>query len=92
MFSSKTTVTTGKIGAKLSKSIDDLMDKGSELLDAGMKVVDEAFKEADTSDNVRVSTTIRVRLTPEQIESLKAGAVLGFKAEGTTITLEVRGK
>lgn len=88
MFTSKTTVTTGNLGKKLSKSIDNLMDKGSELLDAGMKVMDEAFKEADTSVNVKVSTTIRVRLTPEQLEHIKMGATLSFTAQGVTILLE----
>jgi hypothetical protein len=95
MFTSKTTVVTGKMSKTLSKSVDDLMgkgsemlDKGMEMLDAGMKVMDEAFKETDTSANVKVSSTIRVRLTQAQLQQLKMGASLSFQAGGTTIRLE----
>lgn len=84
-FTEKTIVTTGKFsGSKLSKSIDALMDKGTEMLDAGMKVMDEAFKETDEA----VSTTIRIRLSAQQISDLQANRTLTFKADGTTIRLE----
>lgn len=85
-FEKKTVITsTGKFSSsKLSKSIDALMDKGTEMLDAGMKVMDEAFKETDEA----VSTTIRIRLSAQQISDLRAGRTLTFKTDGTTIRLE----
>lgn len=86
MFTRKTTVVTGKIGGKLSKSVDSLLEKGAEMLDAGMKVMDEAFKEAETDE--AVSTTIRIRLTKQQIADLQMNRTLTFKAEGVTILLE----
>lgn len=88
MFTKKTTVvtSTGKLSGKLSKSVDDLMAKGSEMLDAGMKVMHEAFKETGTDE--AVSTTIRIRLTAQQIADLQVNRTLTFKAEGVTILLE----
>lgn len=86
MFTRKTTVMTSKLGGKLSKSFDNLMARGSEMLDAGMEVMDEAFKEAETDE--AITTTIRIRLTAQQIADLQVNRTLTFKAEGVTILLE----
>lgn len=92
MFTEKTTVrrTTGKMSGKISKSVDDLMAKGSEMLDAGMKVMDEAFDEAFKGETLSeaVTTTIRIRLTTDQIDDLRVSRTLTCKAEGVTILLE----
>lgn len=89
MFTQKTVVTktTGKFSSsKFSKSVDSLLEKGTEMLDAGMKVMDEAFKETATDE--AVSTTIRIRLTLQQVSDLQTGKPLTFRADGTTIRLE----
>jgi len=90
MFTQKTVVTktTGNFSEKLSKSLDDLMNKGMETLDAGMKVLDEAFKETESDETESVTTTIRIILTPQHVSDLAANRTLTFKAEGVTILLE----
>lgn len=84
MFKKTVVVTSGKVGGKLSKSIGKMMDKASETLDAGMKVLDDVLDAADEA----VSTTIRIRLTPEQVSDLCEGHTLQFKADGTIIRIE----
>jgi polyhydroxyalkanoate synthesis regulator phasin len=90
MFTTRKTVvtTTGKFSSKLSERVDDLLGKGMETLDAGMKVMDEAFREAETDATEAVSTTIRIRLTSQQVSDLQAGRTLTFKTDSTTILLE----
>jgi len=90
MFTTRKTVvtTTGKFSSKLSERVDDLFGKGMETFDAGMKVMSEAFREAETDATEAVSTTIRIRLTSQQVSDLQAARTLTFKTDSTTILLE----
>lgn len=88
-FTKKTVVTT--VGGKLSKSVDkvmqkgsEMLDKGMEMLDAGMDMLDEALEHTET-----VSTTIRVSLSSEHVNALLKGRILEFKADSTTIRIEM---
>lgn len=90
MFTTKKTVVTTTRGSgsnKLWKSFDDLMDRSSELIDAGSKLLDEAFRGEEASE--AVSTTIRIRLSAQNISDLYLKKPLKFKTEGITILLEV---
>ncbi len=94
MVTRKTVVTTiRESGEGFSKSLDALFDKGKETLDAGMKVLDEAMKSIDPDPAETfevVSTTIRIRLTPQQVIDLQQGCMLTFSGGGTTILVEVK--
>lgn len=101
MFTTKKTIvrtSTGKFdSSKFSKTFDDLMNRGSdfleagmEMLDSGMKAMDEAFADAENSEETveTVSTTYRIRLTPQHISDLNSKKSLTFKADGVTFILE----
>jgi Golgi nucleoside diphosphatase len=89
MFTRKTVVTTtGNFSSKkISKAFGGLMDKGMEMLDKATEMLDEMFYESEEPEIV--TTTIRIRLTPQQISDLQAKRPLTFRADGTTIRLEV---